>query len=221
LEEPIEISSEDVIADIEARNYALAVALGADPSTRNIDRVLRVPGTRNYPNKRKRELGRTECQADYLDCNGNAVYPLSAFPPHEETADGTARGPDESGSGYGFRFMAECKRRGLSYAAACEAILADTGPAGQWARRVDDRQLRRAWHRVPYAPVGEKRPVLTRAEDVIIRPPQWLWEGHLIRGGQELLTGLKGLGKSTVHCSLIACATTKPLARRHARWRAG
>jgi hypothetical protein len=131
LEAPVEITSQDVCGDIEARNRALARALGGDLSAFNIDRILRVPGTRNYPNKKKRELGRTECQAEYLSCN-DVAHPLSAFPTHEDTAsEDDAADRDESGSGYGFRFMADCKRRGLSYSAACEAILADTGKAGE------------------------------------------------------------------------------------------
>jgi hypothetical protein len=49
---------------------------------------------------------------------------------------------------------------------------------------------------------------LVRASDVIPRPMDWLWEGHLPRGSQELLTGIPGTGKSQIHCSLVACATT-------------
>jgi putative DNA primase/helicase len=40
---------------------------------------------------------------------------------------------DESGSGYGFRFMQDRKRAGDSYEAARRAILADHGRAGEWA----------------------------------------------------------------------------------------
>jgi AAA domain/Bifunctional DNA primase/polymerase, N-terminal len=49
--------------------------------------------------------------------------------------------------------------------------------------------------------------VLVRAADVKVRPKEWLWEGHLLRGGLELLTGLPGLGKSQVQIHLMACAT--------------
>jgi AAA domain/Toprim-like len=55
--------------------------------------------------------------------------------------------------------------------------------------------------------VGEA--VLIRASDVVMRSKDWLWEGHLLRGAQELLTGIPGLGKSQIQCSLVACATTK------------
>jgi putative DNA primase/helicase len=54
---------------------------------------------------------------------------------------------DETGSGYGFRFMQDCHAEGLSYEEACKAILADNTKAGEWANRVDERQLERAWER--------------------------------------------------------------------------
>jgi len=46
----------------EAANYALAKDLGADPSTRNVDRILRLPGTVNWPNKTKLRRGRVPCE---------------------------------------------------------------------------------------------------------------------------------------------------------------
>jgi putative DNA primase/helicase len=49
---------------------------------------------------------------------------------------------------------------------------------------------------------------LVRASDVIMRPTDWLWKGHLQRGAQEITTGLPGGGKSQAQISLIACATT-------------
>ena len=52
---------------------------------------------------------------------------------------------DESGSGHGFRFMRQCHADGMSFEEACEAILGDEEDAGEWANRVDDRQLTRAW----------------------------------------------------------------------------
>jgi hypothetical protein len=49
--------------------------------------------------------------------------------------------------------------------------------------------------------------VLVCAKDVIIKPKQWIWEGHLLRGAQELLSGLPGLGKSQAQISFVACVT--------------
>ena len=54
---------------------------------------------------------------------------------------------------------------------------------------------------------GEKKATLVRASDVVPRAKNWLWPGHLLRGGLELLTGLPGLGKSQVQCSLVACVS--------------
>ena len=63
---------------------------------------------------------------------------------------------DESGSGYGFRFMRDCHAQGLSYDKACEAILADEAEAGEWANRVDERQLKRAYDN------SKPKPTVTR-----------------------------------------------------------
>jgi RecA-family ATPase len=45
------------------------------------------------------------------------------------------------------------------------------------------------------------------AKDVIIKAKQWVWEGHLLRGAQELLTGIPGLGKSQTQIHYIGCLT--------------
>src|SRR5262249_46187632 len=49
--------------------------------------------------------------------------------------------------------------------------------------------------------------VMVRAADVKMRPQEWLWEGHLLRGNLELTTGLPGLGKSQVQIHTVACVT--------------
>ena len=66
---------------------------------------------------------------------------------HRERVDRPGR--DESGSGFGFRFMRDHKAAGRTYEEARAAIMADRGEAGEWARRSDHRQLRRAWERSP------------------------------------------------------------------------
>jgi AAA domain len=67
------------------------------------------------------------------------------------SSDGTTKkkGRDESGSGYGLRFMGGCKALRKTYEQACADILRDTGRAGEWARRVDEDQLKRAWKHSP------------------------------------------------------------------------
>jgi DNA polymerase len=46
------------------------------------------------------------------------------------------------------------------------------------------------------------------AADIVPRPMDWLWRGHILRGSQELLTGIPGNGKSQIHCCFAAYATT-------------
>jgi predicted P-loop ATPase len=71
------------IDDVEARATTLMKRLGAKAGTQNIDRILRLPGTTNLPNAKKRRDGRTECPTSLLWFNG-ASYPLDAFPKEEQ-----------------------------------------------------------------------------------------------------------------------------------------
>ena len=53
--------------------------LGSVAGTQNIDRILRLPGTINLPNKTKRQRGRVPCQTKLIHFNG-ATCKLSDFP---------------------------------------------------------------------------------------------------------------------------------------------
>jgi hypothetical protein len=64
-----------LIADVEDRNRALVLALGGTAETRNIDRILRLPGTTNFPNAAKRKHGRTVCQAMLISSNETRYQP--------------------------------------------------------------------------------------------------------------------------------------------------
>jgi DNA polymerase bacteriophage-type len=58
----------------------------------------------------------------------------------------------------------------------------------------------RKWERDGY--------VLVRASDIVPRAMDWLWQGHILRGSQELLTGIPGGGKSQIHCAFVSYVTT-------------
>jgi hypothetical protein len=64
-----------------------------------------------------------------------------------ERGSGASTGRDESGSGHGFRFLADCKRNGMSYEEAVTALRADQGKAGEWAGRKEDRDYKLAWEK--------------------------------------------------------------------------
>jgi hypothetical protein len=147
-----EFSKEDQakIKDAEDRIAAVMRRLGAKPGTQNIDRILRLPGTINLPNKTKLEKGRVACEAKLLWFDDTS-YPLDVFPKEEPGKKKPGKkkneGRDETGSGYGFRFMRDCHARKMSFEEARAAILADKNEAGSWANRddVDERQLERAF----------------------------------------------------------------------------
>ncbi len=85
LEEPLPLwngSEQDTEAldAIEGRNYATIMRM--DPShagTNDVSRLLRLPGTLNYPNQKKKENGRTEPVLAW-SFTSEERYPLTAFP---------------------------------------------------------------------------------------------------------------------------------------------
>lgn len=80
LSEPIPINGESAKAEEAERwNRALELAFNAD-NCHDCSRILRLPGTTNWPNKKKRDKGRTPTDAKVYDWpEGADTYPLSAF----------------------------------------------------------------------------------------------------------------------------------------------
>jgi hypothetical protein len=166
------------IADVEARNYGLALAFGADASTRDVCRILRVPGTINWPTKKKREAGRVPALCQLIEAN-DVSYGLEEFAPAEAPAKKTrasksdrkasskeakqGKGRDETGSGYGMRFFMPLVAQGVGEEEAYAKIAEHQGRAGTWYRRVDERQHQRAWEEA--VAVVEKRQADDGKED--------------------------------------------------------
>lgn len=69
-----------IVDDVETRCKALMTRLGSVAGTQNIDRILRLPGTTNLPNKSKRDKGRFACPATLIRFNG-VTCKLADFPP--------------------------------------------------------------------------------------------------------------------------------------------
>ena len=67
------------VAPIEDRNRALAIATDAPPGTHNADRLLRLPGTINFPNAKKTAQGRITRQSSIVKLT-DVRYPLDRFP---------------------------------------------------------------------------------------------------------------------------------------------
>ena len=91
-------NAQAIVDDVEARIKAVMERLGAKAGTQNIDRILRLPGTTNLPNKAKRARGRVECPATLIEFN-ESVHALASFPePEPDTAKGKAAGAGRGGS---------------------------------------------------------------------------------------------------------------------------
>ena len=78
------------IAEIESRTRGIRVALDADRGTHNIDRLLRLPGPDNVPNRKKRAGGRVRRETSIVYLS-HRTHPLEVFPQVWED--------DDSGSG--------------------------------------------------------------------------------------------------------------------------
>jgi energy-coupling factor transporter ATP-binding protein EcfA2 len=69
---------------VEALNAAIAKRLGGD-NCHNIDRVMRLPGTINLPNAKKRAAGRVPVTACVVEADWSRAYSLDDFPEDDPT----------------------------------------------------------------------------------------------------------------------------------------
>lgn len=93
LDEPFFVGGDaNRVADFEAYTRSLVVALDADKSTFNVDRLLRLPGTVNLPGKDKRDRGRVP-RATSLVHLSELRYGLQDFTPAPLAAPSTKGKP--------------------------------------------------------------------------------------------------------------------------------
>ena len=85
LSDPLDIDSDVSITEAEAFNRALIRQFGGDAGTHNIDRLLRLPGTVNLPDAKKRARGRATAPAK-LAAQSDRRYASIDFAPAEGNA---------------------------------------------------------------------------------------------------------------------------------------
>jgi len=225
-----------IIEDVEQRAAALMLKLGSVAGTQNIDRILRLPGTTNIPNKKKLEAGRTPCPTKLIRFN-NSIHMLEAFPAPEQPIPTEQPQAPKSATALGDLFAKlpaalkkaiaappyEGEDTSSTAASVIEQLqtrgvsdpdiiaLFNTHPRGIGKRYVEGKDLSADVLRIrrkfqPQA-TSKKTSLVLCAADIRSRAKDWVWPGHLLRGAQELLTGIPGLGKSQVQIHFIACAT--------------
>ncbi len=83
----------DDLDAVEARNLAIAAALGGD-RCHNVDRVMRLPGTVNLPDEKKRAKGRAAAPAKVVEADWDRRYSLAEFePPAQGHAKANPKAP--------------------------------------------------------------------------------------------------------------------------------
>jgi len=236
LENPIELNDAEAIERVESRNHALAEIFGADPSTRNIDRIFRLPGTTNYPSRKKQKLGRVKCKAKLIEFY-DALYRHKDFPRRVEPERSRQPANTETSrefpqslrqylyhttyAGYETRshllmaFLGAAVRHKwrLTDAAIIEAV--ESTVSGTIWQECDDKggtdYLRRQIKRVrAKVEVGddETRPLAVKRMDQIPRRKlTWLWHPFIPRSMISMIFGDGEVGKSTLLLDLIARIT--------------
>jgi hypothetical protein len=138
---------------------------------------------------------------------------------------------DESGSGYGFRFMRGCHAEGMNFEEARGAIMADDGPAGEWARRVDERQIKRAWERSDPNQGGTPDDDADKVDPLAgfrfigqgsIEPEPMLIDGLVSLTNLTVIAGQSSAGKTFIVILMLLClAKQKPFFGRAVTERVG
>ena len=79
LAEPVPIDGEEEKYEAaKLFNLQLEIAFGAD-HCHNVDRIMRLPGTVNWPNELKKKKGRTPELAELVEWHDDRVYPIERF----------------------------------------------------------------------------------------------------------------------------------------------
>lgn len=79
LSDPIMVDGDESKAqDAERYNEQIQILLMAD-SCHNVDRIMRLPGSVNFPNKKKRDRGQEPVMADVVSANWETSYGLDEF----------------------------------------------------------------------------------------------------------------------------------------------
>lgn len=91
LDEPIMIGGSLALAeDAKRYNMQLEIMMGGD-NCHNVDRIMRVPGTTNWPNEKKRAKGREPAESALIHFDDSLVYNIGQFTAAQAVQSGGSR----------------------------------------------------------------------------------------------------------------------------------
>jgi predicted P-loop ATPase len=83
LSQPVQIDGEETIVDVELRLLQILRQFGSATGTQDICRIMRLPGTTNFPTKKKLREGRSVSPATLISLQVDNVVDLEDFLPAE------------------------------------------------------------------------------------------------------------------------------------------
>jgi DNA polymerase len=86
--------------------------------------------------------------------------------------------------------------------------LPEKGDVSDWLAAGGNKQLLLARAEEAKKRASTRSYVTINLATATLRNLEWLWSGHLVRGNLELMAGIKGVGKSQIHCQYAGIATT-------------
>jgi hypothetical protein len=215
LKKPIPVN-DDNVASLEAANVRVIQDLApTDKGTQNINRILRLPGTRNVLNKKKRAEGRKPADAVLIEQHQDRSYTLEDFT-DDDTASLTQEavaanrndgGKDTTKSAVLWKHVHEWVRKGVRDPDKLKALLADDphlATLNATARKRQlDKVIGKALANEPAAddteridPEQHQKSLKTILEDKSLKV-HWIIKGLFARGALPVISASPKVGKTT------------------------
>lgn len=190
------------IEQLEDANKRVILDLGADKGTQNLDRILRLPFTTNYPTKTKMARGRVPVEARLVEYHPERVYALNDFPrlTHDERRiwnGGSERVTPNDRSAELLRKVGIDVRAGMSDAAIHAKY--DSSDPHAMAQHDPIRAVQRCIDKCRKGDGAPTPIVLRSAWDMIVHPsapPKWLLKPYLEQEVTAVMAGDYGTFKS-------------------------